>query len=328
MCAQNDKDMRLKPLVLITERLDAACADWLGEHAQVVWCPHDDDAALAKYLPDADGLVVRTYTQVDEALLVRAPKVKVIGRAGVGLDNFDLNACEKRGVQVVYTPDANTQAVVEYVTGLMLDDVRPRTPMPDGVSADAFHLQRQALVGRQLDELTFGVLGFGRIGKRIGTVAAALGMKVIVNDLLPEDELVGTVDYEFGYVDKKTLLAQSDVLTVHVDGRAENRNLINEEALSWMKPSAMLINSSRGMVVDAEALAQWAKQVVTQGGRAVLDVHEPEPPTSDYVLFGQSNVKLLSHLASRTETALANMSWVVKDVVAVLQGDDPAYPAF
>ena len=101
----------MPPRVLITETLSPVAADWLGKHADVVWCAHDD-AGLNDQLALADGLVVRTYTVVDEAFLGRALKLKVVGRAGVGLDNIDLEACKRRGVRVVYTPDANTQAVV------------------------------------------------------------------------------------------------------------------------------------------------------------------------------------------------------------------------
>src|SRR5690606_20110365 len=149
-----------------------------------------DSAEFEQLLPDAAGLVVRTYTQVNAALLAKAPNLKVVGRAGVGLDNVDLAACKRRNVQVVYTPDANTQAVVEYVLALLLDVVRPRVDLPPGASAEQFHtLRGPASQGRQLDTMTLGILGFGRIGKRLGKAAAALGMKVLANDLLPEAQL-------------------------------------------------------------------------------------------------------------------------------------------
>lgn len=315
----------MKPKVLITERLDEVCAAWLAERAEVVWVKHDDAGAMARELPTADGMVVRTYTQVDRDLLGKAPQLKVVGRAGVGLDNFDLPACAAAGVQVVYTPDANTQAVVEYVTGLMLDHVRPRTPLPPGSGAEAFHALRNTEVGTQLEEMTLGLLGFGRIGKRLGAVAHAIGMNLLVCDLLPEAELRKAVDYPFDYVDHAKLYAGSDVVSIHVDGRPENRGLVDAAALAGMRGHVLLINAARGMLLDHAALAEWAEG--NPGATALLDVHDPEPPPEDSPLHGLSNVTLLPHLASRTGTALKNMSWVVRDVAAVLAGDPPTYPA-
>lgn len=313
-----------KPVVVITETLDEQCAAWLGEHAQVVWAGLETDE-LARRLPEADGLVVRTYTQVDGGLLDRAPRLKVIGRAGVGLDNFDLEACRSRGVAVVYTPDANTQAVVEYVFGLILDRYRPRTDLPADAGAEQFHALRKTEVGRQIDQMTLGILGFGRIGKRVGQVARAVGMNLKVCDLLPEAELRKAVDYPFEFVDHQTLLHESEIVTVHVDGRRENRHLLDAELLKYLRPDAMLLNAARGMLVDPAALADWAKS--HPAGSIVLDVHDPEPPRPDDPLMGIRNVRLLPHLASRTYEALANMSWVVRDVVRVLQGEAPRYPA-
>ena len=316
----------MKAKVLITERLDEECAAWLGERAEVVWVPHDDAAAMGRELPTADGMVVRTYTQVDSAMLSQAPKLKVVGRAGVGLDNFDLPACAAAGVKVVYTPDANTQAVVEYVTGLMLDHVRPRTALPSGADAEVFHGMRKTEVGVQLNEMTLGILGFGRIGKRLGKVAHAIGMNLRVCDLLPEAELRKAVDYPFDFISHEALYAGSDVLSIHVDGRPENRGLIDAAALSAMRDSALLINAARGMLVDHTALASWAAE--RPGVKALLDVHDPEPPAADSPLHGLSNVTLLPHLASRTGTALKNMSWVVRDVAAVLADETPTFPAY
>ena len=317
-----------RPLVIVTETLDQACADWLAQRVDLRWCSHEKVAEFETLLAGAEGLVVRTYTQVNGDLLAKAPRLKVVGRAGVGLDNIDIPACEKRKVRVVSTPDANTQAVVEYVTALMLDAFRSRGTMPDRCKPEEFHRLRKVLVGGQLDQLTFGILGFGRIGKRIGQVAHAIGMKVLANDLLPEVELRKAVDFPFQFVSKEALYRDADILTVHVDGRADNRGLMNAAALAHLKPTCMLINTSRGFVIDAPALATWAKQSAAAGGRVVLDVHEPEPPPVDYPLYGLANVKLFPHLASRTDIALSNMSWVVRDVAAVLAGERPQYPAW
>lgn len=315
------------PKVVLTEHLDEEPAAWLGERVRLVRQAHEPREALLAALAEVRGLVVRTYTIVDRELLAAAPKLAVVGRAGVGLDNIDLDACHAAGVRVVYTPDANTQAVVEYVFGLMLDALRPRFYFDAAMSGEAFHDARKRFVGAQLDQLTLGILGMGRIGRRVAEVARALGIRVIANDLLSPAELGLAGEGDATFVDKSTLFVTSDILTIHVDGRPENRAMIDAAALAQLKPSCLLINAARGMLIDNAAMAAWAARVEGSGGMAVLDVHDPEPPRDDYELLGMPNVKLLPHLASRTPQAMANMSWVVRDVVAVLEGREPDYPA-
>ena len=318
----------MRPRILVTESLDPVCAQWLIDRAEVVHCSHRQSIEqFNSHLGTADGLLIRSYTTVNAALLDKGSRLKVVGRAGVGLDNIDLQACQQRGIAVVYTPDANTHAVVEYVVGLILDALRPRATMPPSLPEESFHHMRREHVGQQLDQLTLGILGFGRIGKRLGKVAHALGMRLLVNDLVPDGQIRGGVDYPVEVVNKETLYCRSDVFTIHVDGRPSNRHLIDASSLSQLKPSCLLINTSRGMVVEPTALVRWANTVVDRGGSAVLDVHDPEPPPQNYVLYHHPNIRLLPHLASRTDTALRNMSWVVRDVMAVLTGQTPRYPA-
>ena len=314
------------PIVVIAETLEAICADWLAQRAQVVWA--DDQEALHDQLAQAKGLVVRTYTQVNQDLLERAPNLRVVARAGVGLENIDLRACRQRDVRVVYSPDSNTQSVVEYVLGLMLDDLRPRFTINRPISSTSFHELRRQHVGIQLNGLTLGILGFGRIGKRLGAVASKIGMTILVNDLLPDQSLRPEVDYAYDFAELPQLFQESDILTIHVDGRPSNRHLIDSAAFDQLKTTCLLINTSRGMVVDHSALACWARDVADQGGRVILDVHDPEPPNADGPLYGLPNVRLLPHLASRTKQAMLNMSWVVRDLIEVLEGRTPAHSAF
>jgi len=307
--------------VIQTEHLDAQAAAWLGERANLVVCRHDDpqlDALLGK----ADGLIIRTYTQVNAALLDRAPRLKVVARAGVGVDNIDLAACAKRGVIVVNAPDANTEAVVEYVFASMFDALRPREWLTEAVDAKKWRQLRDALEApRQLDELTLGILGLGRIGKRIAAVGAALGMKVIYNDLL---NIPATLRHGARPVDRITLLRESDVLTIHVDGRPGNHGLISTGELTLMRDDVTIINSSRGFVIDPAALAAFLKGHAKAQAR--LDVHDPEPFGSDYPLLGLPNAHLSPHIAGRTHSAMARMSDVVHDVWAVLRGERSRYP--
>ena len=323
-----------KPVVLITETLDETCAAWLAERAEVRWAKADEGVdQLDALLPEAEALIVRTYTQVNDALLGRAPKVRVVGRAGVGLDNIDLAACRQRDIEVVFTPDANTQAVVEYIFGLMLDWARPRTALPPDADDAAFHRLRKTEVGKQLDQLTLGIVGLGRIGRRVAQVADALGMTVLGTDLIPESvirqSIQGTAHQGagavlFDYVTHDELYERSDIVTIHVDGRPGNKQMINEAVLDRFRDNVLFINAARGMLVDHAALRAWAQ--AHPHARMILDVHDPEPPDPG-PLRDLPNVTLLPHLASRTHEALENMSWVVRDVMGVLDGQTPKFPA-
>lgn len=313
--------------VIVTEHLGQVQLEWLASQVSLERCSHTDTIQLQHALREATGLVVRTYTKVDEALLDQAPKLQVVGRAGVGLDNIDLEACRRRKVRVVHTPDANTQAVVEYVWTLLFDALRPRHAFSTAITAEEFHHHRQTLHGRQLDTMTIGILGFGRIGRRIAQVADAFGLRVLYNDVLTPTQLQLPTDHPGLFVEKAQLWRESDILTIHTDGRKSNHQLLNASVLAQLRPSCIILNAARGMLVDNNALADWAQGVVDEGGRALLDVHAPEPPPKDYPLFGHPNVVLLPHLASRTTQALANMSWVVRDVLRVLRGEAPQWAA-
>lgn len=312
-----------RPLVLQTEALDAGARAWLAERADVRTTPFEDPGALAALLPEARALVVRTYTKVDAALLAKAPNLCVVGRAGVGLDNIDVAACRARGVEVVYTPDANGSAVVELVFAVILDALRPRLFLDAPLDAARWASLRKELTGaRQLEGLTIGIVGLGRVGTRIARVAGAFGMKALYTDLkdIPPAERAGAAPTP---VD--ALFAQSDIVTLHVDGRASNRHLVGAAAFAAMKKDVLFVNASRGMVVDHQALAGFLK--ANPAASAILDVHEPEPIAADHPLLGLKNAHLMPHIGAATAQAHANMSWVVRDVWRVLSGEAPRFPA-
>ena len=313
-----------KPLVLVTEGSDARPLDWLRQHCDVVEYPVDSPT-FAQHIPNANALVVRTYTKVNDALLDRAPNLRVVGRGGVGLENIDVPACRRRGVEVVYSPDANTLAVGDFVFGYILQLLRPWALFKDRVyEPKEFKRIRDTVRGPQLNELTIGILGMGRVGRRVGHIAASgFGMRVIYNDIL--DIRPQSLPFPATSVDKPTLYRESDILSLHVTMIPGNENLVGPSELALMKPDAILINTSRGEVLDAHALASAIRNKRLAG--AALDVFWPEPPAPDFPLLGLDNVLLTPHLAARTYTALENMSWVVRDVVEVLEGRHPSYPA-
>lgn len=311
-----------KPLAVVTEHLSEQATDWLGDRCEVVHAAVGDPR-FVECASQIEALVVRTYTQVDDRLLACLPRLRVVGRAGVGLDNIDLEACRARGIRVVSTPDANTQAVVEYVVCLLCDALRPRLFLDEAVPKREWDELRQDVVGLwQMDELVLGILGLGRIGKRVAEVARAIGFTVVYHDIA---EIAPESRRGAEPVGLTRLFAECDVITVHIDGRPDNKRFIGRELISLMRPDAILINTSRGCVIDTHALGDWLR--VNPAAAALLDVHDPEPIAEENPLLPLPNAHLAPHLASRTMTAMDNMSWVVRDVVAVLEGREPKYPA-
>lgn len=305
-----------RPTVIVTEPLTSAPLAWLSERATVVLAA-SDTPEFAGACAGAEGLVVRTYTDVDAGLLARMPRLRVVGRAGVGLDNIDTEACAARGVAVVNTPDANTEAVVEFVFASLLDATRPRGYLDRALDPAAWNELRADLVApRQLAGSTLGVWGLGRIGSKVARVGRALGMDVVYHDLrdIPAPDREGAEP-----VSRDDLLARADYLTVHVDGRSANRGLVGPEAFARMKTDVVFVNTSRGSVVDAEACADFMR--AWPEAQALLDVHEPEPIPVEHPLLMMENVYLTPHIASATQRAKDAMSWVVKDVWGVLAGE-------
>ena len=306
-----------KPTVVITEPLDEAATNHLKEHAHVIDSTIEQ---LPEVIGQADGLCVRTYTQVDQALLDKAPRLKVVGRAGVALENIDVLACRAHGAEVVHTPEANTLAVVDYTMCAILSMNRRFWPITEHVPAEGFHAIRKQKFGRFLADATLGIVGVGRIGSRVGRAAAGLGMKVLTNDILDIE-----ADYPAEAVDKPTLYAGSDIVTIHVPLTDLTTGMIDAEALGHFKQGAQFINAARGPCVKYADLAE-----ALRSGRlawATIDCHDPEPPPPDYPLFGLENVTLTPHTAARVPQAMANMCDVVYDIVAILEGRPPKFPA-
>lgn len=312
-----------RPLALIAEHLEPTCRDWLAARAEVRGPESSDEGQFASFLLDAEALVVRTYTRVDDALLDRAPSLRVVGRAGVGIDNIDVAACRARGVEVVHTPMANASAVAELVFAFLLDAVRPRVFLDKALDREAWKSLRAELVGtRQLEGMTVGVLGLGRVGGQLARRAQAFGMRVLYSDLreIPESERWGGAP-----VSLEELLGESEAISIHIDEREQNRGLLGTTELSRLRRDAILINTSRGFVLDPAALADFLGS--NPSACAILDVHEPEPFGPEHPLLGLANAHLSPHIGAATRAAHERMSWVVRDVWRVLCGDKPEFPA-
>lgn len=245
---------------------------------------------------DFDALVVRSRTKVTKDVIEAGGRLKVVGRAGVGLDNIDTQAAKSRNITVLSTPEAPTNAVAELVIGMMLSLARGICRGDSGVKRGEW--LKSSLMGTELSGKTLGVLGMGRIGQRAAAIAKGFGMKIIGYDVIEvKQEVLDSLDARM--VDLDTLLQQADFITMHVPLLPSTKNLINDERLKKMKKTAFLVNASRGGVVDEDALTRALKQGWIAG--AGLDVFIEEPPKSELVRL--PNLVCTPHIGAQTEEA-------------------------
>jgi len=301
--------------IVISEFMDAPAVAGLRARFDVRYDKDlvDRPRELARELAAADALIVRNRTQVDAALLSSAPKLRVVGRLGVGLDNIDVDACAARMIDVIPATGANAQAVAEYVIAAALLLLRGAYAATPDVAAGRW--PRPALSnGRELAGTTLGLIGFGGIGRLTGRLARALGMRVIgfdpqvpasSNVWRDDDTLPRTLDQA---------VAEADVVSLHVPLTPATRNLMDAARIATMKPEAILINTSRGGVVDEAALAAALR--ARRLGGAALDVFEQEPLRSGSPLADCANLLLTPHIAGVTRESNQRVSALIADKVA------------
>lgn len=317
--------MLSKPVVLVTERIAEGGLQLLDKSCEICAPWRQNRPTSEEELGTADAIIVRLF-KITEAVLSSAPKLKVVGRHGAGLDNVDLKAATARSIPVVFTPSAQTMAnaVAEQTVQMMLALAR-HTVAGDRMVRDGDFAQRSSLQGVELCGKTLGVIGLGAIGARVAEICRnGFRMRVVAYDpyrkVLPPQEAFTRVE------SLHELLKQSDVVTLHLPSTPETSHLINAETLSYMKRSAMLINSSRGAVVDTLALAEALRRGDLQG--AALDVFEKEPPPLDHPLMSAPRTIFSPHIGSSTEAAMERMAELVaRQVIQVLKGERPAFVA-
>jgi phosphoglycerate dehydrogenase-like enzyme len=285
-----------------------------------------EPAVLHREIVDADALVIRTAGTIDAALMDCGNALRVIGRHGVGYDQVDIPAATERGIQVVYTPGANTQGVAEHVFAMMIG-VSKRFPGQMKALVEGRYNDRTKLVGRDIAGKTLGIVGFGRIGKRVAEIAFhGFGMNVIYCDVIAMHRMFEdrTGARRVGF---EELIATSDFVTLHVPLDASTRRMIDRDALAKMKPGAILINTCRGPVTDEHAVLAALESQHLAGYAA--DVYDVEPPPPDHPLIGRTdlNLMLTPHSAAQSVESLTNMAReVATDVVGVLHGKVPINP--
>ena len=306
--------------IVVTEFMDAPAVASLAAVHDTRYLPDlvDRPDALAAEAAAADALVVRNRTQVRGALLDGARKLRVVGRLGVGLDNIDVAACEARGIAVIPASGANGQAVAEYVIGTAMLLLRGAYRATGDVGAGRW--PRPALSsGREIAGKTLGVVGFGDIGRRTARLGRALGMRAIGTDAIVPPDAAAWRDEQVEPRDLDGVLAEADVVTLHVPLVAATRHLIDARRIGAMKRGAILVNTSRGGVVDEGAVA--AALASGHLGGAALDVFDTEPLPAGSPLAGAPNVLLTPHVAGLTQEANVRVSTMIAErVLAALAG--------
>lgn len=296
--------------IVVSEFMDTAAVRMLSARHDTLYDPGlvDRHEALVAAIADADALVVRNRTQVDAALVSAARQLKVVGRLGVGLDNIDTRACEARGIAVIPATGANAQAVAEYVIATAMLLLRGAYTSTALVAEGKW--PRAALSsGREVAGKTLGIVGFGSIGRLTARMAQALAMRTIGYDALvaASDEAWREAAVEPCTLD--ALLAQADVVTLHVPLVAQTRNLFDAARIGAMKRSAILINTSRGGVVDEAAVAAALRR--GHLGGAALDVFATEPLPPGSALEACPNLMLTPHIAGVTAESNERVSRLI-----------------
>lgn len=300
--------------VVVSEFLPENHLELLRHRFEVLYEPdlHADRARLFAEIGDAAAVFIRNRTRIDQELLNAAPSLRVVGRLGVGLDNIDIEGCAGAGVTVIPAMGANAVSVAEYVIGAMLVLVRGVYGMTPSMVAGEWPRQGHAF-GREVMGQTLGLVGFGSIAREVASRAASFGMRIVAHDpLLPEDDdawgMVGKVDLE-------TLLATSDVVSLHVPLDDRTLNMIDADALETMKPTAILVNTSRGGIVDETALAEALRN--HRLGGAALDVFASEPlgPEPAATFAGVPNLLLTPHVAGNTVESVDRVGTMIVDAV-------------
>ncbi len=308
--------------ILVSDKLGAAALEKLKEYPDVTvdvktGLGHNELIAL---IPEYDALIVRSGTQVTSEVLAAGAKLRVVGRAGVGVDNIDVKSATMNGIVVMNTPGANSMATAELTLGLMMA-VSRNIPQAHA-SLGAAEWRRGDFVGLQLYRKTLGIIGFGRVGKLVAERARAFGMEVLVYDPVALEE----TGREMGVllVELDGLLSQSDYVTLHAALTPDTTGIINAETISQMKDGAILINAARGKLVDEEALAEALRS--GKLAAAAIDVYATEPPPPSNPLLSLPNVVHIPHLGASTREAERDVGiQIAGQVVSALRGTDFSY---
>jgi D-3-phosphoglycerate dehydrogenase len=308
------------PDILITENIIGEEMDRLRQRFDADFEPNlwkEPDKLLA-LIPNFRALIARNQTQITRGLIEAGTRLEVIARAGVGMDNVDLEAASRAGIVVAYTPEQNTNSVAELTIGLMLSLARM---IPD---ADADTKKggwnRWKYIGIELLGKTLGIVGLGRIGSSTAAKARALGMEIIAYDPYVDPESLRAMEVRARMASFDEVLSHADFISLHVPETEETRGMFGDEQFRRMKPGAYFINAARGGVVNEDALLHALQEKRITG--AALDVRQQEPGVPS-AFDEMANVILLPHIGAQTQEAQRRVvTAVCRDVTAILTGGE------
>jgi D-3-phosphoglycerate dehydrogenase / 2-oxoglutarate reductase len=288
--------------VLVSDPIDQVGIDILSQVAQVDVKTNLTPEQLVQIIPDYDALMIRSGTRVTQAIIEAGHQLKIIGRAGVGVDNVDVPAATRKGIVVVNSPEGNTIAAAEHTLAMMMAMSRYIPAANQSVKSGQW--DRKSYTGVEVYKKTLGVVGLGKIGAHVATVARAMGMKLLAYDPFVSNERAEQLNCRL--VDLDMLFQESDYITLHIPKTPDTANLINAEAIAKMKPTARIINCARGGIIDEDALADAVKQGKIAG--AALDVYSAEPLGESALRDLGKEVVMTPHLGASTEEAQVNVA--------------------
>ena len=288
--------------VLVSDPIDSAGIDILSQVATVDVKIGLSPEQLVQLIPDYDALMIRSGSRITKEIIEAGHQLKIIGRAGVGVDNVDVNAATRQGIVVVNSPEGNTIAAAEHAIAMMLALSRH---IPDAnASVKRGEWDRKTFVGTEVYKKTLGVVGLGKIGSHVATAAKAMGMKLLAYDPFISNERAEQLGCRL--VEMDILIQEADYITLHIPKTPETANLINAAALAKMKPNARIINCARGGIIDEAALAEALK--AGKIGGAALDVYDSEPLGDSPLKSLGKEVILTPHLGASTAEAQVNVA--------------------
>ena len=305
--------------VLIADRIDKEGIEFLRQHVDVTVEPGLNPEDLKAKIGDYDALVVRSQTKVGAEIIERGEKLKVIGRAGVGTDNIDVDAATRKGIVVVNAPTANTVSAAEHTIALMLALARNVPEANNQLKSGKW--QREKLIGVELRNKTLGIIGLGNVGSEVAKRAQAFEMHVIAHDPFVSTDFARNIKVDLAPLDQ--LLAEADFLSLHVPLTTTTTQLIGAEELAKVKPTARIINCARGGLVDEKEVVKAVEEGRLAG--AAFDVFESEPLTESS-LFQNEKIIITPHLGASTTEAQAQAAQdIAEQVLTVLKGQFSRY---
>jgi glyoxylate reductase len=313
------------PRVYVTRRLPQPALDLLSRHVRASVWPGElppPRAVLLKEVAGVDGLLALPADRVDAALLEAAPYLRVISNFAVDYDNIDIAAATRRGVLVTSTPGVLAETTADFALALMLTAARRVIEAEHLVRAGRWRAWGpELLLGRDLWGATLGIVGMGQVGQAVARRAAGFGMRILY--YAPRRRLEDEREGGPAYASLDRLLAESDIVSLHCTLNDETYQLIDRDALSIMKPDAILINTAHGLLLDTKALVETLRQKPIV---AALDVTDPEPLPADHPLLALPNAIVTPHIASASVASRTRMALIAAvNLLAALRGDRPQY---